>query len=109
MSPKSEHVERELLTIGFRAYPRGLVNGFVFAFFSVVLMWPKLPHELLLAWLAAFTGVLALRWSIARAFLAHPQPATSFAGWTRRAAFGYGTTGLAWGILGAASVHYAFD
>ncbi len=29
MSPKQEHVERELLTIAFRTYPRGLANGFV--------------------------------------------------------------------------------
>ena len=38
MSPKSEQVERELLTMGFRAYPRGLVNGFAFEE-KVYILW----------------------------------------------------------------------
>ncbi|MBC8022697.1 MAG: response regulator [Burkholderiales bacterium] len=109
MSPKSEHVEREILALGFRTYPRGLANGFVFACMSAALMWPNLPHAFLGAWLVMFVVFLATRLAIARAFLAADQPPDTFPLWARRAAIGYGATGLAWGILGAAAIHYAFD
>jgi two-component system, sensor histidine kinase len=109
MSPKSEQVEREILALGFRTYPRGLANGFVFACMSAALMWPKLPHAFLGTWLAMFVVFLATRLAIARAFLAADQPPDAFPLWTRRAAIGYGATGLAWGILGAAAIHYAFE
>ena len=109
MSPKSEQVERELLTIGFRAYPRGLVNGFFFASVTITIMWVKMPHDFLAAWLALFVAVLGLRLAMARVFLARAQPAETFPTWTRRAAIGYGATGLMWGLLGAASIHFAFE
>src|SRR6266480_4189026 len=109
MSPKSEHVERELLTLGFRAYPRGLVNGFAFACITLVLMWEKMPHPFLEVWLAVFVVFLGVRFAIATVFLSASQPAESFPRWTRLAALGYGATGLAWGMLGAASIHFAFE
>src|SRR5258706_577683 len=49
MSPKAEHVSRELLAIGFRAYPRGLANGFLFAMgpiLAVSLVEPS-PNQVL--------------------------------------------------------------
>ena len=68
MSPKSEQVERELLAIGFRAYPRGLLNGFVFACLTIWLMWPRMPHQLLGGWFAGFATIALCRLAIARAF-----------------------------------------
>jgi signal transduction histidine kinase/ActR/RegA family two-component response regulator len=109
MSPQSEQVERELLALGFRTYPRGLANGFMFACLTVALMWPKLPHEFLAAWLAVFAAFLGLRLSIGRAFLRSAQPASTFRRWTLMAATGYGLTGLAWGTLGVAAIHFAFE
>jgi signal transduction histidine kinase len=109
MSPKSEHVERELLNIGFRAYPRGLANGFIFASLSVMLMWEHMPHGLLLAWLAGFCLLLGWRYALARAYLRKVQPVASFARWVRLAAVAYGGTGFMWGILCAGAIHFAFD
>ncbi|HUQ29048.1 MAG TPA: ATP-binding protein [Usitatibacter sp.] len=109
MSPQSEQVERELLSIGFRTYPRGLANGLVFAVFTCAFMWPILAHDFLAGWLACFVGVLTLRFAISRGFLSREQPAGSLRRWTWRAAVGYGATGLLWGVLGAATIHYAFE
>jgi signal transduction histidine kinase/ActR/RegA family two-component response regulator len=104
MSPQSEQVARELLAIGFRAYPRGLVNGLLFACLSVALMWPEMPHAFLLGWVAAFVVVLFFRLGIARAYLRSQATAAQLEGWTRLAAVGYGITGLAWGTLGAVAI-----
>ena len=109
MSPKQEHVERELLTIAFRTYPRGLANGFVFGLFTVVWMWPQLPHLFLVSWTGALAALQLTRLALSRAFLRRIQPAASFAGWTRLAAAGYGAVGFAWGVLGAAAIHFAFE
>src|SRR6187200_2064796 len=109
MSPKQEHVERELLTIAFRTYPRGLANGFMFGLFTIYFMWGKLPHALLLSWIGAFAALQVARLALSRAYLRRIQPVRSFAGWTRLAAAGYGAVGLAWGTLGAAAIHFAFE
>jgi signal transduction histidine kinase/CheY-like chemotaxis protein len=107
MSPKSEHVSRELLAIGFRAYPRGLTNGFLFACLTMALFWPRLPHGFLAAWYAVYAAILAARLALARAFLRSTPPAEQFDEWTRYAALGFAATGLAWGTLGAAAMHLA--
>jgi signal transduction histidine kinase len=109
MSPKSERVARELLAIAFRAYPRGLVNGFLFAILSVAFMWPQLPHAFLSAWLASVFGIAVGRLALSRAFLRTQPPAAKLGDWTRYAAVGYGATGLAWGVLGGAAIHFAPD
>jgi signal transduction histidine kinase len=109
MSPKSEQIERELLTLGFRTYPRGLANGFVFASMTAALMWLRLPHAFLVGWLAVVVAIQFARLAMARAFLHRDAPPSTFARWTRLAAIGYGATGLAWGVLGAAAIHFAFD
>src|ERR1700752_1793759 len=106
MSPKSEHVARELLAIGFRAYPRNLANGFLLALTSVALMWPEVPHELLLAWLCLFALLIPVRLGIARAFLRVPPAATHLARWTNRAAIAYGAGGALWGVLGETALYY---
>jgi len=107
MSPKLEQVERELLAIGFRAYPRGLLNGFVFACLTVALMWPRLPHSLLEAWFAGFIAIGLARLAISREFAATPPQAIDHLRWKRLAAFGYGGTGFAWGLLGCCAIHFA--
>src|SRR6185369_719318 len=99
MSPKLERVERELLAMGFRAYPRGLLNGFVFACLTVALMWPGLPHSLLEAWFAGFIAIGLCRLAMARAFVATPPEAIDHRRWKRLAAFGYASVGFAWGVL----------
>jgi signal transduction histidine kinase len=109
MSPKQEHVERELLTIAFRATPRGATIGFVFAALSVGFMWGALPQPLLVSWLGLFALLALMRVALARAFLRSIQPAASFAGWTRLSAASYGVIGFFWGALGAAAIHYAFE
>src|SRR5258705_2056055 len=107
MSPKSVRVERELLAIGFRAYPRGLLNGFVFACLTVALMWPRLPHELLAGWFAGFIAIGLCRLAISRAFIALPAGTADVASWKLRAAASYGATGLAWAALGCSAIHFA--
>jgi signal transduction histidine kinase len=107
MSPKSERVERELLAIGFRAYPRGLLNGFVFACLTIWLMWPRLPHSLLEAWFAGFIAIALCRLAMARAFVATAPEAIDHGRWKRRAAFAYGATGFAWGALGSCAILFA--
>ena len=109
MSPKQEHVERELLTIGFRTYPRGLANGFVFGVFTAVWMSAHLPMLFLVSWIFALGILQMTRLALSRAFLRRIQPAASFAAWTRLAAAGYGAVGFAWGVLGAAAIHFAFE
>src|SRR5260221_10996889 len=69
MSARPEQVFHEILARGFRGYPRGIVNGFVFAIFTVAFVWQGLPHEFLLGWFAVGLAVAAYRLSIARAFL----------------------------------------
>jgi signal transduction histidine kinase/CheY-like chemotaxis protein len=107
MSPKLEQVERELLAIGFRAYPRGLLNGFVFACLTVALMWPGLPHSLLEAWFAGFIAIGLARLAMARAFVATPPEAIDHHRWKRLAAFGYASVGFAWGLLGCCAIYFA--
>jgi signal transduction histidine kinase/CheY-like chemotaxis protein len=107
MSPKSEQVERELLAIGFRAYPRGLLNGFVFACLTIWLVWPRMPHQLLGGWFAGFATIAMCRLAIARAFAATAPGAIDTRLWKRRAAFSYGATGFAWGLLACCAIHFA--
>jgi len=107
MSPKSEHVLRELLTIGFRAYPRGLANGILFASVTTALLWDGMPHGMLAVWLACFVTLVTARFGIARSFLRAAPPAEELERWARRAAFGYGATGFAWGLLAAAAMIFA--
>ena len=106
MSPKSEHVARELLAIGFRAYPRNLSNGFMFALLTVALMWPGVPHDLLLAWLCVFAMLILVRFAMAHAYLGSPPPGAQLDAWASRAALMYGSAGLLWGTIGAAGLHY---
>ena len=103
---KSRHVQYEVLAIGYRAYPRALLNGCAFACITVALEWPALPQALLVGWLAAFFAIAAARLALARAFLRSAQAAGELASWTRYAAVGYASTGLAWGVLGAAAIHF---
>ena len=69
MSPKSEHVSRELLAIGFRAYPRGLLNGFLCACLTVGILWSMVPKAVLAGWLLAVAVVNLGRYALSRAFL----------------------------------------
>jgi signal transduction histidine kinase/CheY-like chemotaxis protein len=112
MSPttaKFDHIQREVLAVGFRAYPRALLNGCLFACLTVAYMWADFPRAFLVAWLTTFFALAAARLAIARAFLRFDPTAVHLARWTRYAALGYASTGLAWGILGAAAIHFAFD
>ena len=107
MSPKSEHVARELLAIGFRAYHRGVLNGFIFACLTVALFSGHVPTALSAVWLAAFAVLAVARFALARAFLRADPPFAELDDWVRRAAWGFAATGLAWGVMGAAAIHYA--
>ncbi|HEX7559943.1 MAG TPA: hybrid sensor histidine kinase/response regulator [Usitatibacter sp.] len=103
---KSRYVQYEVLAIGYRAYPRALLNGCVFACITVALEWPALPQAFLVGWLVAFIAIAAARLALARAFLRSAQAADELASWTRYAALGYAGAGLAWGALGAAAIHF---
>jgi signal transduction histidine kinase/CheY-like chemotaxis protein len=109
MSVSPDHVLHEILARGFRSYARGIVNGFLFAGLIVAFVWSRLPHEFLIAWFACGLLIAGVRISIARAFLRLPEPVPDLRGWSRRAAIAYGGTGLMWGVLGAACIHYAPD
>jgi signal transduction histidine kinase len=109
MSPKQEHVERELLTIAFRATPRGVTIGFVFACSSIAFMWRDVPHTFLFSWLGAFACLGLVRIALARAFVRALQPASSFRAWVRLSAATYGLIGFAWGSLAGGAIHYAFE
>ncbi|MGZ5042531.1 MAG: ATP-binding response regulator [Usitatibacter sp.] len=108
MTALPQPVFHEILARGFRAYPRGIFNGFLFSGLTLVLVWPRLPLEFLAAWLAASVAVGLYRLSLARGFL-RTQPAADLEGWARKAAIGYGGTGLIWGTMGAACIHFAPD
>jgi signal transduction histidine kinase len=107
MSARPDQVFHEILARGFRAYPRGIANGFVFAVLAAAYVWLGLPHEFLVAWLVASLAVGVARLRLSRAFLRAPPPPEELDKWARYAAIGYGGTGLLWGILGAAAIHYA--
>jgi signal transduction histidine kinase len=107
LTPKSEHVAYEILAIGFRAYPRSVFVGFAFACFIAAFMWVGLPHGFLVAWLAAIFVIALLRLRISSDFLQSRPPASELARWMRLAALGYGATGIAWGVLGAAAIYFA--
>ena len=109
IAAKSRHVQYEVLAIGFRAYPRALLNGCLFAGITVALMWPALPHALLASWLTTFLLLAAARLAFSRAFLRADPVSTRLDLWTRYTAIGYAGTGLAWGVLGAAAIHFAPD
>ena len=108
MAALPQAVFHEILARGFRAYPRGIANGFIFSTLMVAFVWQGLPRPFLFAWLALMLAVGLYRLSLARGFL-RTQPATNLDGWARRAAIGYGATGLLWGAMGAASMHFAPD
>src|SRR2546423_4028884 len=107
MAASSEHVTRELLALGFRSYPRSILMGFAFACLTVAFVWPGLPHDFLVVWLAALVPISMARLWTARAFLADPAPDGRLPGWVARAALCYGVTGVAWGVLGGAAIHFA--
>ena len=50
--PASNHVLSEILGIGFRAYPRNLINGVVFGMLAAWFLRDMLPHFFLASWLA---------------------------------------------------------
>ncbi len=76
MSARAQHVFHEILARGFQAYPRGILNGFLFAGVTVAFVWSVVPHAFLLAWLVVGLGVALYRWSLAREFL-RARPATA--------------------------------
>ena len=106
MSPKSEHVLRELLTIAFRATPRGIANGTVFASLTLVFFWPRFPASFLALWFVFFAAFQFGRISLARAFLRIKPPAAELGHWVRYAAIGYAAVGLTWGTLCASSLYF---
>src|SRR5260221_2718894 len=106
MSARPDQVFHEILARGFRGYPRGIVNGFVFAIFTVAFVWQGLPHEFLLVWFAVGLAVAAYRLSIARAFLRVQPTGPELNRWGRKAAIGYGGTRVLWGSLGGACIHF---
>jgi signal transduction histidine kinase len=107
LTPKSEHVAYEILAVGFRSYPRSVFMGFAFASLMAAFTWPGLPHVFLVAWLAAIFALALLRLRLSSAFLQSRPPASELGRWVRQAAFAYGATGIAWGILGAAAIYFA--
>ena len=107
MSARPEQVFHEILARGFRAYPRGIFNGFLFAGMTVALVWPGVPHEFLFGWVAAAVVVAIYRLSLARAFQRARPTGSELEGWARKAAIGYGATGFMWGAMGAACIHFA--
>ena len=44
MGSSPQRVLREVLTIGFRSYPRAASHEILFAILTVVLMWDGMPH-----------------------------------------------------------------
>src|SRR5260221_3853023 len=106
-SAKSDHIDREVLAIGFHAYPRALLNGSLFACMMVALMWSGLPHGFLVGWLAVFLALAAARLALARAFLRAAPAAARRGDSTLHAALGYASTLLALCILRAAAIDVA--
>ncbi len=109
MSARPGDVLHEILARGFRGYPRGILNGFVFAGMTVAFVWERLPHGFLIAWMACGLALAYARYSLSRAFLRTPPPAAELRRWVRYAALGYGATGFMWGVMGAACIYFAPD
>ena len=104
MAATSLQVQHELLAIGFRAYPRGLLSAVAFAALTVALVWPRMGHPLLLVWLGCFCLIAYARYAFAQWFLRVPKPVPDPERWVRRAAFAITGTGIAWGVMGVAAV-----
>ena len=104
MAAASERVLREVLTIGFRAYPRAGVHGILFASLTVALMWDAFSHAFLAGWLAVFAAAILARFGISRAFFRADPQGPELARWIRIGTAGLAVTGLAWGVLGVAAI-----
>jgi two-component system, sensor histidine kinase len=100
MAAASERVLREVLTIGFRAYPRAGIHGLLFAGLTVALMWDAFSHLLLTAWLAIVLAAVVARLAVARAFFRADPHGEALRRWVRIGTISLAATGLAWGVLG---------
>ena len=109
MAAHSERVLREVLNIGFRAYPRAGFHGLLFAGLTVALMWDAFPHAFLAGWLAVFFAAILARHAVARAFFRADPHGGDLRRWVRIGTIGLAATGLAWGVLGAAAIARAPD
>ncbi|HUI99765.1 MAG TPA: hybrid sensor histidine kinase/response regulator [Usitatibacter sp.] len=107
MGPSPQRVLREVLSIGFRSYPRALGHGVVFAVLTVALMWDGIPHAFLVGWFGAFLLAVALRLVVARAFFRARPKDEELGRWIRLAGVGVGVTGLVWGIAGVVAIQHA--
>ena len=107
MAPSQPRVLREVLTIGFRSYPRAAGHGVLFAILTVALMWDGIWHAFLGVWLAAFLCALGLRLAISRAWFRVRPADAQLEHWLRLTVVGVGITGLAWGVLGVVAIQHA--
>jgi signal transduction histidine kinase/CheY-like chemotaxis protein len=104
MAAASERVLREVLNIGFRAYPRAGIHGLLFAGLTVMLMWGAFSHALLVAWLAFVAAAILARLAVSRAFFRADPHGEELARWIRAGTIAIGTTALAWGVLGVVAL-----
>jgi signal transduction histidine kinase/CheY-like chemotaxis protein len=104
-SPRSAHVLSELLSVGYRAYPRSLANGVIFALLAAWFLRNILPLGFLLQWLGFVVALNIARLALSRRYLRLPQANEMLRTWVWRAAAGYALSGLAWGVLGASLIH----
>lgn len=107
MAAHSERVLREVLDIGFRAYPRAGVHGLLFAGLTVALMWDGFSHAFLAGWFAVVLAAILARHAVARAFFRADPHGEALGRWVRTGAIGLAATGLAWGVLGVAAIERA--
>src|SRR5512135_2567676 len=107
MASKPQRVLREVLTIGFRSYPRAAGHGIVFAVLTLALMWDGIWHPFLVAWFVTFLAALGLRLAIARAWFRAEVKEEDLERWLRLTLVGVGITGLAWGVLGVVAIQHA--
>jgi two-component system, sensor histidine kinase len=104
MAAASERVLREVLTIGFRAYPRAGIHGLVFAGLTVALMWDGFSHVFLAAWFAVVLAAILARHAVSRAFFRRDPRGAELQRWVRIGTISLAATGFAWGVLGVAAI-----
>jgi len=96
--------ERKVLAEQVRLLYAQSIPGFVATLISstalVVVLWPQVPHDLLLAWISAMAVVTGVRLALVLAYRRATDRVDRAERWLRRFAAGVVVTGALWGVAG---------
>ena len=81
-----------------------MLTGILFASLLAYFLGGTLPTVFLAAWLTTFVAINAARAAVAAAYFRTPRVEGDLARWRRRAILGHACSGLAWGVIMAATL-----